>query len=151
MEERRVVGSLVAARLPRIYLVKYHTMTEKVTEEGALTAELNDELSRIKFGPSMRDYEKVTVWTVYWAETDIPGFKDEADKIRHFFRDTFHFSVHAFAIPSKRSHLALDTQVNDFLLHFDDPSALLIIHYGGHGDWDDDIHIGQDRQSVWAS
>ncbi|KAI1360146.1 hypothetical protein F5Y08DRAFT_55348 [Xylaria arbuscula] len=30
-------------------------------------------------------------------------------------------------------------------------ASLLIIHYGGHGDRDDNIHQGQEKRSVWAA
>jgi hypothetical protein len=81
----------------------------------------------------------------------------EAQEFGRFLKDNFKFEVEDFAIPSSKGHRRLRRFVEDSL---DDASArakelnsssLLILHYGGHGDRNDDKHKGQERRSVWAA
>lgn len=97
------------------------------------------------------NYESVWVLVLWWEDGDYPGFKTEAKEMVELFTTSFNFSVEQFPIPSKRSQLALDGRVSQFLLDHAAEGSLLIIHYGGHGDEDNDRARQRERQSVWAA
>lgn len=49
------------------------------------------------------------------------------------------------------SQLALEKEIAGFILDHGKSRSLLIVHYGRHGDNDDDKVRNRDRQSVWAA
>jgi transposase len=108
-------------------------------------ARLNAILS--KYYKTRTDYDSVTVLVIYWKECSTNGFKDEGAKIGRLFSGDFRYNVEYFEIPSTDCQLALDVRLNELLMANRQGDTLLIIHYGGHGD-DDDEHK---RQSVWAA
>ncbi|KAI0471819.1 hypothetical protein GGR56DRAFT_93512 [Xylariaceae sp. FL0804] len=65
------------------------------------------------------------------------------------FERSFRYRVTEFPIPARNSYIALLALITTTLAV--QGPALLVIHYGGHGDRDDDRHEGQERRSVWAA
>jgi hypothetical protein len=114
--------------------------------------------SQIELSASSRSYVCVKVLIVYWEEGDA-GFKREGRELRAMFADkeTFGFATDEFAIPSSESHLHLLNFIASSLLEASTyakeqrGTSLVIIHYGGHGDRNDDRHSGEQRRSVWAA
>lgn len=97
------------------------------------------------------DYDEVHVLLLYWLDSDDSGFKREADELANLFEFELRYSIEPMPIPSEQSELALDLAIGGFLLHHGSSKNLLIIHYGGHGDADDDTGLGRERQAVWAA
>jgi hypothetical protein len=103
-----------------------------------------------------RYYACVKVLTIYWKDGH-DGFKEEARELGEMFRDEFQYSVEEFSIPSSRSLLHLSNFITQSLLYVTsiaeakEASSLLIIHYGGHGDMNDDRDKGEERRSVWTA
>ncbi|OCL03582.1 hypothetical protein AOQ84DRAFT_392174 [Glonium stellatum] len=100
-------------------------------------------------------YGFVVSLIIYW-ENGTPGFKEEGEKLGCFFRDRLGYDVRYFAIPRVDSNIRLlcfianaIKEINDQMEALGCP-ALIILHYGGHGDSYDDYRIGQQEQSVWA-
>ena len=93
-------------------------------------------------------YKSISVLILYFEDSDT-GFKDEALRIGELFAIDFHYEVEYYAIPSDHSHRRLDTKINSFLDDHGDPDHLMIIHYGGHGDPNDDNT--QEKLAVWAA
>ena len=97
------------------------------------------------------EYKSVSVLVLYWQEGDMPGFKEEAHEIGEFFATHFHYDTEYYEIPSDHSHIRLDTKINSFLGDHGDPDHLMIIHYGGHGDPNDDEEKAERNLAVWAA
>ncbi|KAH8892124.1 hypothetical protein GQ53DRAFT_764496 [Thozetella sp. PMI_491] len=95
------------------------------------------------------DYDDVQVLLLYWNQSDLEGFKEEADKLEVLFGKRFRYSVQRYEIPSGNSQLLLDIRIGTFLTSILGPRTLGIIHYGGHGD-DDAVEGNRERRSVWA-
>ncbi|KAL8662735.1 MAG: hypothetical protein Q9202_004427 [Teloschistes flavicans] len=95
------------------------------------------------------EYKSVSVLVIYWKDGDMPGFKEEADSIGVLFADTFNYDVDYYEIPSADSHMELDRRINTFISEHRDPNDLMIIHYGGHGDPDDET--AREKLAVWAA
>jgi hypothetical protein len=100
-----------------------------------------------KYYKTRSEYSRVTVLVIYWQECSTNGFKEEGRKVGSLFSTDFRYDVEYFEIPSSGSQLALDVRLNELLVANQGDDTLLIIHYGGHGDEDDE----RKRQSVWAS
>ncbi|KAI1088282.1 hypothetical protein F5B19DRAFT_472144 [Rostrohypoxylon terebratum] len=96
------------------------------------------------------DYQDVKVLALYWEEAETDGFKTEGAAVCRLFQDLFHYPTREFAIPSKDSLFNLTRFMFQEIPQKENRS-LCIIHYGGHGDRDDDKHSGQERRSVWAA
>lgn len=117
-----------------------------------LVTQLNSDLDS---SLQVRCYAAVKALVVYWEDGE-DGFKEEAQKMKALFEDVFHYSVIEFAIPSKSAKInyySLLQAVSGALCedgNREGPS-LLVIHYGGHGDSDNDKHNGEERRSVWAA
>jgi hypothetical protein len=95
-------------------------------------------------------YKSVSVLVVYWSDCTDIGYKREAQIVGELFSVTFGFVVDYYEIPTNDScELELDVRISNFLLHNRDPNRLLIIHYGGHGNPDDER--GQKKESVWCA
>jgi len=99
-----------------------------------------------------RDSTKAQVLVLYWDDGE-EGFKEEARAVRTLFEQVFHYPVSEFAIPTTNSYFALLASVAEALAlaHDQAGTSLFIIHYGGHGDRDDDKHKGEERRAVWAA
>ena len=95
------------------------------------------------------DYKRVSVLMIYWEESDHDGFEEEARSLGKVFSDELHFEVDYYAIPSKQSHIKLDMRINSLLDECGHRGHLIIIHYGGHGDPNDDD--GEEKLAVWAA
>ena len=116
-------------------------------ETEALTRRLNSALEREDW-ENNNDYKGISVLILYFEDSET-GFKKEARMIGELFAIDFHYEVEYYAIPSDHSHLRLDTKINAFLNDHGEPDHLMIIHYGGHGDPNDDD--AQERLAVWAA
>lgn len=117
-------------------------------ETESLTRRLNSALE-FEDWKIRNEYKSVSVLVLYWKDGDMPGFKDEARQVGELFAVDFHYGVEYYEIPSDNSHRRLDTKINSFLDDHGDPDHLMIIHYGGHGDPDDDN--SQEKLAVWAA
>jgi hypothetical protein len=103
-------------------------------------------------------YVCVKVLILYWDFGD-EGFKTEGRALGRVFADkeTFNFAVEEFSIPRSNSYLQLHNFITKSLLSLSSyadekrGASLLIIHYGGHGDRNDDKHKGEEKRSVWAA
>ena len=93
-------------------------------------------------------YDKVYVHLIYWANSDDPGFKSEAQELKALFQD-LHYVVDEFEIPRVDSQGFLTSDIFRFWERIDDKRTLGIIHYGGHADRDDGRT--SERRAVWAS
>ena len=96
------------------------------------------------------DYKSIWVLVLYWEDCHAK-FKDEARAIGELFALEFNYNVEYYQIPARQSQLQLDQKIGQILLQHGDPDSLIIIHYGGHGDRDNDTRQGRYRRSVWAA
>lgn len=94
-------------------------------------------------------YKCVWALFLYWEDSDCRGFQEEARALGELFSRGFHFNIDFYPIPSEQSHVTLDTRINLLLTEHGDANNLLIIHYGGHGDSNDDD--GEQKLAVWAA
>lgn len=100
-------------------------------------------------------YGLVVSLIIYW-ENGNPGFKEEGEKLGCFFRDRLGYVVKIFAIPRNDSHIELLYFIANAIKETHETMeargcpALIILHYGGHGDPYDNRRIGQQEQLVWA-
>ena len=117
-------------------------------ETGSLEEQLNSALD-VENWTAHNAYRSVSVLVIYWQESDIPGFKDEASVIGDLFATEFHYAVEYYAIPSVSSYMELDKRINLFLSENGQPDHLLLLHYGGHGDPDDESD--KEKLAVWAA
>lgn len=92
---------------------------------------------------------------IYWEE-GYTGFKKEGQKLGRFLKGRLGHEVQEFAIPHDSPHVALVhfiskaiIKTNEIMKQRECP-ALIIVHYGGHGDRNDDFHNGERERSVWA-
>ncbi|GAW19539.1 hypothetical protein ANO14919_090270 [Xylariales sp. No.14919] len=103
-----------------------------------------------------RTYESVKVVALYW-EDGHQGYKDEGRAVASTFNRVFQYPTEEFAIPSSNTYAHVLGFMTRVLLEIGTAAeetkaaSLLIIHYGGHGDRDDNIHQGQEKRSVWAA
>ncbi|RAH47764.1 uncharacterized protein BO95DRAFT_512912 [Aspergillus brunneoviolaceus CBS 621.78] len=116
-----------------------------------------DDLNRrLKDSAQRQGYAAVKALIIYWEESD-PGFEEEGRALAQLFQSSFEYDVDIFPIPSSHSYLRLHNFITQSLLAVTSDAEsrkgapLLIIHYGGHGDRNDDRHGGEERQSVWAA
>jgi hypothetical protein len=124
-----------------------------------LNEEWDSHINRqLKLSSRSRAYACVKVLILYWEESD-DGFKSEGRALGELFqnRELFNFAVEEFAIPTSNSYLQLHNFVTKALLDLSSwadekrGASLLIIHYGGHSDRNDDRHAGEEKKSVWAA
>lgn len=115
---------------------------------------LNDRLQSSIHG---RYYEKTSALVLYWQDGH-KSYRDEARLVTRLLQEDLQYPVVEFPIPSSNSYAELMQLITRTLIDIGATSAtqkssssLLIIHYGGHGDKDDDRHAGQERRSVWAA
>jgi len=96
---------------------------------------------------STRDipYRRVVAFLIHWEEDDL-GVQKEVHSLEEVFRDSYHFDVETWAIPSaKRGIISLMSKIGSILDEYDDEGNLFIFYYGGHA--------CQDEQSypTWIS
>jgi hypothetical protein len=104
------------------------------------------------------DYEYVKAVILFWEESDKPdAYRKEAESLGSLFQDEFRFDVEYYPIPIEEAHTSVLGFINDHVKTLNirmkktGSPCLLIIHYGGHGDPDDDKRQGQERRSVWRA
>ncbi|KAK4205083.1 hypothetical protein QBC40DRAFT_65783 [Triangularia verruculosa] len=119
-------------------------MTDTSHQSDLLLA-LNDDLNTTI---QSRSCARVKVLVTYWQDGDHPGYKTEGEEVGQLFQSLFHFDVETFPIPSSDSYVALLGAVTGGLAA---KPSLFIVHYGGHGDKNDDHKNGEIRRSVWAA
>lgn len=96
--------------------------------------------------PKASDYKAVYVLLIYWADGE-PGIIEEAERLLLYFRETWHFSVSSFPIPSDRSQAALQNEISNFIFNCQlSKESLLLVHYGGHGD----ANV-EELKAIWAA
>jgi hypothetical protein len=105
-------------------------------------------------------YAAIKVLIIYWEQSNqFAEYEAEAAKLEAFFRD-LSFITERYLIPSTASHVSLHAKISQCRLELVllslrlDAPCLLIVHYGGHGDKDDDKHDPsrpQERRSVWRA
>ncbi|KAI0182215.1 hypothetical protein EV127DRAFT_73258 [Xylaria flabelliformis] len=116
---------------------------------GQLTERLQSSIHR-------RAYGGIQVLVLYW-EDGHEGYRKEGEAVRQMFEDDFGYPTKEFPIPTNKGYSQLlqliTSSLDDIGTAANEQNApsLLIIHYGGHGDADDDKHGGQERRSVWAA
>ncbi|GAB1319631.1 hypothetical protein MFIFM68171_09841 [Madurella fahalii] len=115
--------------------------------DSALKSALNKSLED-RFRRSS-NYDHIAVLIIYWRDCTDRGYFQEAGQIAELFSSDFGYKVELYEIPTDDPELELDARISNFLLRNRKPDTLLILHYGGHGNPDDDR--GQDRESVWCA
>ena len=109
---------------------------------------LTDELNRdFENG---NDYISGSLLSLYWQQADNAGYKDESDKVVQFF-GSMGFDTAVYPIPSENSHIELLLRIINLIKSQGKPGSLVVIHYGGHGDADNDRGMDRESQAVWAS
>lgn len=104
---------------------------------------------RVQSWRTRNDYKAVAVLIIYWQDSDDVGFENEARSLGNLFADDFHYEVEYFMIPSLAPYLSLDNKISSFLTKHGQRDCLAIIHYGGHGDPDDEDDC--EKLAVWAA
>jgi len=107
-------------------------------------------------------YAVVKAVIMYWENSDrLDDYVEEAGKVDSFFKG-LNFETELYPIPKSNSQVEVRwfiTQQQVLLtrrMSILGAPCLLIIHYGGHGDKDDDIHYTgpggpQMRRAVWRA
>ena len=96
------------------------------------------------------DYVSGSLLSLYWQEADNPGYKDESDKVVQFF-GSMGFNTAVYPIPSENSHIELLSRIINLIKSQGKPGCLVVIHYGGHGDADNDRGMDREAEAVWAA
>ena len=112
--------------------------------ETRLTDELNRDFE------NGNDYIRGSLLSLYWQQADHAGYKDESDKVIRFFA-SMGFQSAVYPIPSENSHIELLSRIIDLIKSQGKPGCLIVIHYGGHGDADNDRGMDRELQAVWAA
>jgi hypothetical protein len=107
-------------------------------------------------------YAGVKALTIYWEESDkMEKYREEAEKLQALFQ-SLQYDTESYQIPTHDSQMKLLECIARYCNLLSDKwrkrkleeSYLLIIHYGGHGDKDDDKHAvdgPQQRRAVWRA
>ena len=95
------------------------------------------------------EYKSISALVIRWENSDNPGFEEEAFEVGKLFENDLSYNVEYYAIPSISSQRRLDDRINSFFDNNEGSGHLMIIHYGGHGDADDDP--GQEKLAIWAA
>jgi hypothetical protein len=107
-------------------------------------------------------YAAVKAVILYWENSDrLEDYVKEARKVESFFKE-LNFETELYPIPKNDSQIEVRgfiTQQQVLLtrrMSTLGAPCLLIIHYGGHGDKDDDKHYtgpggSQKRRAVWRA
>lgn len=110
-----------------------------------LQAKLNTGLEQYR-QRRRNDYAAVSVLMLLWEDDDL-GCIEEVKQLSAIFRETFHYTVRQFLIPTERPQSSLCRVVSDFIYEFGSSGNLVLVYYGGHGDPD----LNGDREAVWAA
>ncbi|KAH8655984.1 hypothetical protein BGZ60DRAFT_146472 [Tricladium varicosporioides] len=94
-------------------------------------------------------YTHVNVLLLYWEEDDL-GCLKEVKRLTAVLEEHFHYAVHSFIIPTRRSQALLQREISEFVLKHSLESTLTIIYYAGHGDPDDETAERQ-RKLIFAA
>jgi hypothetical protein len=115
---------------------------------------------RLKPSNLSREHSYVKALILYWDESsDLvnSSFREEGRSLGQFLEAQFNYDFEEFAIPKLMSQLRLQHFIVSQLVQArkaakpNEGMPLLIIHYGGHGDPNDDLHKGQERRAVWTA
>ncbi|KAF1992974.1 hypothetical protein P154DRAFT_591727 [Amniculicola lignicola CBS 123094] len=110
----------------------------------------------------LEQYAAVKVVILYWENSDrLDDYVEEAGKVDSFFKG-LNFETELYPIPKSNSQVEVRwfiTKQQVLLtrrMSILGAPCLLIVHYGGHGDKDDDIHYTgsggpQRRRAVWRA
>ena len=91
-------------------------------------------------------YNRVIALLVRWQEDDL-GVVDETKELEKILRDSYHYDVESWTIPStKLCYMELATKVLSILKEHDAPDNLFILYYGGHA-----IQEIGEPQPTWVS
>jgi hypothetical protein len=112
---------------------------------------LREELNKSLDGRFKRKtaYDAVAVVVIYWKKCTDKSYKNESFQVGKLFTEDFGYSVQFYKIPETDSELEMDARINKYLRDNRNADTLLIIHYGGHGNADDEY--GQNKESVWCA
>ncbi|KAI1083596.1 hypothetical protein F5B20DRAFT_527674 [Whalleya microplaca] len=83
-----------------------------------------------------RQYERVTMLLLYFEGSDL-NCEPEIDELERLFCGSLGFEAKRYKIPSKNAHHHLSVRVAEFIKEFSHEDNLLIVYYGGHGEWTD--------------
>jgi hypothetical protein len=118
-----------------------------MTSSASTLTRLNRELQERLGEDRNREYDNVEVYLICWEDGD-QDFKGEAQRMELLFRDRLGYPVSYYMIPSEASHLRLQEKIVTLALRRKTPRSLTVIHYGGHGDDDDE---NDRKKAVWAA
>ncbi|KAJ4413562.1 hypothetical protein N0V82_008458 [Gnomoniopsis sp. IMI 355080] len=126
-----------------------------MSREVDITDQANTKLEGHFLRSRDNDYDRIEALLLYWELSDLPGCEQEATAFEQVLSGRLKYHVQHWRIPAKNPQLLLDRRIADFLTTLIEPRSLGIIHYGGHGDPDEqpnkDIPSISERKSVWAS
>lgn len=77
-------------------------------------------------------YSRAAVLMLSWEDGDINNESKEFKRLGKVFREEFHYEVHEWQIPWKKTAIRLVARVHEFVASHDGPNSLLIIYYAGH-------------------
>jgi len=124
---------------------------DQINSTPDIKAKLTQELEGY-FPVSPFDYHSVVVLVLYWEKADHQAYKEEAEQVCELFGKCFGYKLQGqqpVAIPEVKSGLFVSREIDNLMYENDENTNLLIIHYGGHGDRDDN---GKGtKRSVWAA
>lgn len=104
-----------------------------------------DDAYKTKWATRSVPYQHVIALLVRWEEDDL-GVHEEIQSLQEIFRDTYHFDVETWAIPStKRGYISLIRKMEAILEQYDVEDNLFILYYGGHAYQD------EQPQPTWVS
>ena len=100
------------------------------------------------------EYDSIAVRAIYWKGEE-EGYKKESEAVVSFFKDNLRYdNVGLLPIvegEGDHSQETLRFHLSQLIYeHGGNPNKLLILHYGGHGDPDDDYSGGEEQKSVWS-
>jgi hypothetical protein len=98
---------------------------------GRLCQDLNTAVNAIWPRRHHTRYKATHVLLLSWEEDDL-GVLSETKRLKHVFQDRFNYQVQEYQIPSTKPDTKLKGRIFEFLQHFDDENALLIVYYAGH-------------------
>ena len=77
-------------------------------------------------------YSRVSVLLLSWVDDDL-GVTKEICQLRSLFRDTFHYQVHEWELPSGRgAYVKTWNKIHNFTKNYGGEGTLIILYYGGH-------------------
>ncbi|KAK5741748.1 hypothetical protein LTR17_003739 [Elasticomyces elasticus] len=135
---------------------KHHPVTNKYPDGNApkhlsnlteLVRLVAEGLSTVRFPRQQRQYSRVHVLLLSWAQDDLQTAVD-IDKLKSIFEGTYHYSTECYLIPSNAhagvylERQLVETKVN----HGMESDCLLIVYYGGHGEIDK-----RTEHSIWKA